>query len=64
VIDIHGAQWTGPSSYELNDGAVRYEQYEVNMSAKVREDWPYTPVQCLVVSTQLAPYIATWQRVC
>ncbi|WIA32612.1 hypothetical protein OEZ86_003415 [Tetradesmus obliquus] len=34
MIDIHGAQWTGPSSYELYDGAVRYEQYEVSMAAK------------------------------
>jgi hypothetical protein len=37
TIDIHGAKWTGQGSYALYDGAVRYEQYEVNMAAKVKE---------------------------
>jgi hypothetical protein len=35
LIDIHGAQWTGPDSCAFYDGAVRYEQYEANMAAKV-----------------------------
>eukprot|EP00879_Flechtneria_rotunda_P013191 GHRR01013776.1.p1 GENE.GHRR01013776.1~~GHRR01013776.1.p1 ORF type:complete len:440 (+),score=145.36 GHRR01013776.1:194-1513(+) len=35
IIDIHGASWTGPGSYELVESAERYEQYEVNMAAKV-----------------------------
>jgi hypothetical protein len=35
LIDIHGVHWTGPDSYAFYDGTVRYEQYEVNMAAKV-----------------------------
>lgn len=38
IIDIHGASWSSPNSYDLVESAVRYEQYEINCAAQVCMD--------------------------
>lgn len=36
TLDNHGAEWVSQDKYELREGAVRYQQYEINFAAKVR----------------------------
>jgi cysteine desulfurase / selenocysteine lyase len=35
VLDHHAAEWTGPSTYELRQGARRFENWETMVAAKV-----------------------------
>ena len=42
MVDIHGAVWSSPDSYELVPSAERYEVYEMSFAAKVRLCVMYT----------------------
>jgi len=35
LIDLHAAEWTGPDSYVLRDDARRFENWEINVAAKI-----------------------------
>lgn len=47
MVDIHGAVWSSPESYELVPSAERYEVYEMSFAAKV----------CLVVTDTYIPSV-------
>jgi cysteine desulfurase / selenocysteine lyase len=34
-IDLHAAEWTGPDTYVLADGAMRFENWEQNVAGKI-----------------------------
>lgn len=34
-IDLHAASWTGPDSYDLRPDAKRFENWEINIAAKI-----------------------------
>ncbi|MEM7442527.1 MAG: aminotransferase class V-fold PLP-dependent enzyme [Pseudomonadota bacterium] len=34
-IDLHAAKWTGPDTYELRADAKRFENWEINIAAKI-----------------------------